>query len=109
MADDKTIKVPAAFEHTLKVLDKHYRAAGELTDAITAINDHSVDLDDDAMAELEKERFRHSIAADAIADALNLVLCGVHGCNHHLTATELYNRACRLCGANIMVEGASHE
>lgn len=103
MADDKTIKVPAAFEHALKVLDKHYVAAKELTVAITAINMYQVDLDEDAMAEIEKERFRNSAAADAIAEALQIVcLCGPH----KLNATELYNRACRHCGTKIVVEGA---
>lgn len=106
MADDKTIIVPAALGRALVVLDKHYVAAKELTAAITTINEHSVDIDDDAMAEIEKERLKHSIAAIAIADALQATcLFGPH----RLNADDLYNRACRHSGAKIVVEGASNE
>lgn len=105
MADDKVITVPAAFGHALVALDKHYAAAKELTAAITAINEHQVDIDDDAMAAIEQERFRHSVAADAIADALQVV-CKKSSTHyyHKLNASELYKRAC-FCGAKIEVEG----
>ena len=104
MADD-TITVAAAFERPLNALDKHFVAAKDLTAAIMAINEYRVDLDDDAMAAIEQERFRHSVAADAIADALQMV-CKTGGAhlNHKLNATELYNRAC-FCGAKIEDEG----
>lgn len=103
MVDD-TITVPAAFDRPLNALDKHFSAAKDLTAAITAINEYQVDIDDDAMAAIEQERFRHSVAADAIADALQIV-CKASGAHqfHRLNATELYNRKC-LCGAEIVVE-----
>lgn len=109
MADDDTITVAAAFERPLNALDKHFAAAKELTAAITAINEYQVDLDDDAMAAIEQERFRHSVAADAIADALQVV-CKKNSAHlhHKLNATELNRRKC-YCGAAVEIEGASHE
>ena len=104
MADDKVTTVPAALGHALSVLDEHYVAAKELTAAIDSITVHGVDIDDDAMAEIEQERFRHCVAADAIAEALQAV-CG-RNIDHRLNATELYNRACGRCGARIEVEGS---
>ena len=105
MPDDDTITVAAAFERPLNALDKHFVAAKDLTAAITAINEYQVDLDDDAMAAIEQERFRHSVAADAIADSLQVV-CKKNSAHlhHKLNATELYKRQC-FCGAKINVEG----
>lgn len=100
MVDD-TNTVPAAFDRPLNALDKHFSAAKDLTAAITAINEYQVDIDDDAMAAIEQERFRHSVAADAIADALQIV-CKASGA-HRLNATDLYKRQC-FCGAKIDVE-----
>ena len=109
MPDDDTITVPAAFERPLNALDKHFVAAKDLTAAIAAINEYQVDLDDDAMAAIEQEKFRHSVAADAIADALQVV-CKKNSTHlhHKLNATELYKRAC-FCGAAVEIEGASNE
>ena len=105
MADGNTIIVSADFGHALFVLEKHVKAASELTAAITAINDHAVDLDDDAMAEIEQEKFRHRVAADAVADALQIA-CTVHGigARHMLGPHELAAGACKHCGAKIVVE-----
>lgn len=104
MADGNTIIVSADFGHALFVLEKHVKAASELTAAITAINDHAVDLDDDAMDEIVHEKWRHEVCASAIADALQIV-CTVHGIGHHiLNLRELAAGACKICGAKIVVE-----
>lgn len=109
MADESTIVVPAATNRALNALDQHHAAVEDLTAAITAINEYRVDLDDDAVAAIEQERFRHSVAADAIADALQIVCKGNSAhLNHKLNATELFKRQC-FCGAKIDVEGALHE
>ncbi len=110
MADGNIIIVPAGFGHALFVLEKHVKAAEELTAAITAINEYRVDLDDDAMAAIEQERFRHSVAADAIADALQIT-CPKHlGVGARILGPiEIVAGACMRCGAKIVVEGASHE
>lgn len=109
MASGNTIIVSADFGHALFVLEKHVKAASELTAAITAINEHRVDLDDDAMAEIEQEKFRHRVAADAIAEALQVICRGGDTHNpHQLNATELNRRKC-YCGAAVEIEGASHE
>lgn len=105
MADDNTIIVSADFGHALFVLEKHVKAASELTAAITAINDHAVDLDDDAMAEIEQEKFRHRVAADAVADALQIT-CPKHlGVGARILGPiEIVAGACMMCGAKIVVE-----
>lgn len=109
MADEPTILYPAAYGHALVTLDQHYAAAKALSAAIDAINEHRVDLDDDAMDAIEQERFRHSVAADAIAEALQVICRGGDTHNpHQLNATELNRRKC-YCGAAVEIEGASHE
>lgn len=110
MADGNTIIVSADFGHALFVLEKHVKAASELTAAITAINDHAVDLDDDAMDEIVREKWRHEVCASAIADALQIA-CTVHGigARHMLGPHELAAGACKHCGAKIVIEGAKHE
>ena len=107
MADGNTIIVSADFGHALFVLEKHVKAASELTAAITAINDHAVDLDDDAMDEIVHEKWRHEVCASAIADALQIA-CIVHGigARHMLGPHELAAGACKICGAKIVVEEA---
>jgi len=103
MADDEII-VPAAFDHALNALDKHLVASRELTAAITAINEHSVDIDDDAMAAIESEQRLHRAKADAIAEALNLKCGGYTGTNSHvLNVNELYIRKCNHCGKVVVV------
>lgn len=105
MADGNTIIVSADFGHALFVLEKHVKAASELTAVITAINDHAVDLDDDAMDEIVHEKWRHEVCASAIADALQIA-CTVHGigARHMLGPHELAAGACKHCGAKIVVE-----
>lgn len=108
MADEpNAIVVPAAFGHALFVLEKHVKAAKELTAAITAINEYCVDLDDDAVATIEQVKFRHSVAASAIADALQII-CPKHlGVGARILGPiEIVAGACMRCGAKIEIEGA---
>ena len=101
MDDVKTITVPAAFGHALVAMDKHHRAAAELTDAVIALNEYCKDLDDDAIDAIEQERDRHRVAATAIAEALHVVCpCGLR----RLNDSELYNRTCARCGSKIEVD-----
>lgn len=100
------IVVPAAFEHALRLLDKHYVAADELTDALIAINSYNVDLEDDAIAAIENERMIRRVSADAIANALAIQCRNPgprHLSKHVLNATELHNRQCN-CGARVVIE-----
>jgi hypothetical protein len=105
MADGNTIIVSADFGHALFVLEKHVKAASELTAAITAINEYCVDLDDDAVAAIEQEKFGHSVAASAIADALQIT-CPKHlGVGARILGPiEIVAGACMRCGAKIVVE-----
>ena len=106
MADETVIMVPAVYGHALVTLDKHYAAAKALSAAIDAINEHRVDLDSDAMDAIETEMFRHNVAADAIAEALQVICRGGDTHNpHKLNASQLFHRKC-YCGATVEIEEA---
>lgn len=101
------IVVPAAFANALRLLDRHFIATDELLNALIAINQHGVDLEDDAIAEIESAKDLHAISTDTIVNVLAVVCrnTGKHFRVHGLTATELHNRQCN-CGARVVIEGA---
>lgn len=99
------IVVPAAFANALRLLDRHFIAANDLLNALIAINQHGVDLEDDAIAEIESAKDLHAISTDTIVNAL-AVECentDKHFRMHVLNATELHNRQCK-CGARVVIE-----
>lgn len=103
------IVVPAAFGHAVFIVEKHVKAAEDLKAAMTALNDHAVDIDEDVMDEIGKEKWRHEVAASAIADALEIICaCDRHpsSLSHILGPKEIASDGCKYCGAKIVIEGA---